>query len=228
MKRFKILMLVAMAATFANVPICAQAQDAQDANSKVVSIDSHMSRTWEILTSPMEWEIWAGVTFPMNVEKGTVWGGGEESQAGIDSGMELRYNLPNSHFALGGQLSLFNTTTRLANGSINGASSIFNIFGGPVVEYNLFPESVFNPYISLAGGASVFEDEKRRINALPYVRPRIGIEIKHCFRIGGSFYYSSERAVNFGVHVAAVIGGWPQTKRSYNNMVTDPYWEFRN
>lgn len=207
-KKLKFGMMAVMAFVSA-LPTLAQTHI--DVRTMTMDQIDDANRKYKILTSTTEWELWGGWTMPAFVDKGDAWGGKEDVRGGIDSGVEVRYNFPESGFALGGQFSFLNTTSRLPDGSISGNSSSFNIYGGLAAEYNFRQGKNFNPYIGTGLGFSVFEGDGKEFKTIPYLKPKVGIEIKKCLRLGVTLFYNNARNMNIGFNVGAVIGGWPKS-----------------
>lgn len=137
----------------------------------------------------------------------------EENCAGIDAGVEVRYNLPKAPVAIGVMADLYNP--RRTSDKWGGASESYGGFmAGVTGEYNFRRGKNINPVACIGLGIANFNDGEfwgtDGTSNRAFFRPKIGVELWHHLRIGFSITISDPKSSGWSMSVGAVIGGRPR------------------
>lgn len=122
---------------------------------------------------------------------------------------ELRRNLKNSPWSVGGMLSLYfaeRYSSRVADEYGEGHMGLDGhsfLLVGPTVNYDFRRGSLFNPYAEASTGLGFWFEEKS-----PYLHAGVGLELLHFIRIGVGATAIGYNSSTWGINLAIVIGGW--------------------
>lgn len=159
---------------------------------------------------PVEGEIWLlGVNYSMRVPRGY------QSDSGWDSGIELRYNINRTPYAVGIMAGYhfvhMGNTAAIEEGygdwCLWSEPAGGGVIIGPVFEADFFRGNLASLYGSVSTGYCTGENRRA------YIRCKTGVELFNLFRLSLSAFYAGDHSLSMGANIGLVIGGWPRRSR---------------